>query len=195
MTVGSLDRRTGLVLALGVLAVLLLRFGVFSEGETPSAAPGSIPIAEKRLARLRQAAATIQGKEVILKQVRAELAEREKGILVADTAAQAQAQILEVIRRVAKNEGVDVRGAEELNRVRALTADYGEVAVAVNFNCRIEQLVNFLAALANEPQLLATSDLRVSSTNPKDKTVAVRVSVSGVVPRQLVPEKRGAVAF
>jgi len=37
-----------------------------------------------------------------------------------------------------------------------------------------------------------TSDLRVLSSNAKEKTVAVRLAVSGVVPRRLVPEKSQA---
>jgi hypothetical protein len=196
VTVGKLDRRTTLLLVLGVSAVLLLRFGVYSDSAqgTAVAASDSIPVAEKRLAKLRQVASTVPGKETVLKQVTAELDEREKGILKADTAAQAEAQLLEVIRRTGAANGIDARGAEEM-RVRPLAQDYGEVLVAVTFNCGIEQLVNFLAALANEPQILATNEIHVSTGDPKQKSIQVRLSVSGVVPKKLVPEKKSGVAF
>jgi len=59
----------------------------------------------------------------------------------------------------------------------------------VQIECRIDQLVNLLASLETQPELVATSDLRVLSSNAKEKTVAVRVTISGVVPRRLVPEK------
>ncbi len=195
MTTGRLDRRTALMLLLGVAFILVLRFVVFAD--RPPAVVGatdSIPLAEKRLSKVRSAVATVPGKEVVLKQVSGELAEREKGMIRTDTAAQAQARLLEIIRGIGKDEGIDVRGAEEM-KVRALAEDYGEVGVAVSFNCRIEQFVNFMADLANRPELLATSDIRMNMINPKDKTMAVRLGLSGVVPRKLVPEKKGSVSF
>jgi hypothetical protein len=154
------------------------------------AAFDSVPLAEKRLAKLRETVATVPGKEKIANQAAAQLATREKGMILADTAAQAQAQLLEIIRRVGKDDGIDVRGAEEM-KVRPLADDYGEVVVAVSFTCRIDQFVNFMADLANRPELLATSDIRVATSNPKEKTVSVRLGLSGVVPRKLVPAKKG----
>jgi hypothetical protein len=49
--------------------------------------------------------------------------------------------------------------------------------------------------LANRPELIATSDIRVALANPKEKTVVVRLGLSGVVPRKLVPEKKGPAAL
>ena len=198
MTTGTLDRRTVLLLALGVAVVLVLRFMVF--GDKPAAvvaASDSIPMAEKRLAKLRADVATVPGKEKVARVVLTDLAAREKGMVRADTAAQAQAQLLEIVRRTGKDEGIDVRGAEEM-RVRPLANDYGEVLVAVSFNCRIDQFVNFMADLANLPELVATSDIRVTTANvanPKEKIVTVRLALSGVVPRKLVPEKKGVDSF
>ncbi len=195
MNVGKLDRKTGLSLVAGVLVVLVLRFGFLDDKPAGVvAANDSAPLAERRLSKLRQVAASVPGKEELLKLAKADLASREKGILQADTAAQAQAQLLEILRRVGKTAGLDVRGVEDL-RVSALTADYGEVSVGVSFNCAIEQLVNFLSGLANEPALLATRGIRVSSTSPKDKTIGVRLDLSAVVPRKLVPAKKGTELF
>jgi Type II secretion system (T2SS), protein M subtype b len=195
MTAGRLDRRGLLLLAVGVALVLVLRFVVLAD-RAPAviAASDSVPLAEKRLARLRAMAATVPTQERIAKQVSGELAVREKGMILADTAAQAQAQLLEIMRRTGKDDGIDIRGAEEM-KVRPLGNDYGEVTVAVAFNCRIEQFVNFMADLANRPELLATNEIRLSSANPKEKTVAVRLDLSGVTPRKLVPEKKGSLTF
>ena len=191
MTTGTLDRRTLLILAAGVSLVLVLRFVVMANKRPEVvAAADSVPLAEQRLAKLRETVATVPGKDKISKQAAAELATREKGMILADTAAQAQAQLLEIIRRVGKDDGIDVRGAEEM-KVRPLADDYGEVVVAVSFTCRIDQFVNFMADLANRPELLATSDIRVAAANPKEKTVSVRLGLSGVVPRKLVPVKKG----
>jgi Tfp pilus assembly protein PilO len=195
MTTGTLDRRTLLVLAAGVALVLVLRFGVMTDKAPEAvAAYDSVPLAEKRLAKLRETAATVPGKEKISKQVGAELAQREKGMIQADTVAQAQAQLLEIVRRVGKDDGIDVRGAEEM-KVRPLADDYGEVVVTVSFSCRIEQFINFMSDLAARPELIATSDIRVAAADPKEKTVLVRLALSGVAPRKLVPRKKGPAAL
>lgn len=191
MTTGNLDRRTVLLLVAGVLVVLVLRFVVMDDKPAQAVAVAdSVPLSEARLAKLRETAAAVPAKETIAKQTAAELALREKGMILADTAAQAQAQLLEIIRRTGKDSGIDVRGAEEM-KIRPLADDYGEVVVAVSFTCRIEQFVNFMTDLANRPELLATNDIRVAAANPKEKTVLVRVGLSGVVPRKLVPVKKG----
>ncbi len=191
MTVGTFDRKTLFWLLLGLAAIGVLRFGVYGDRPAAVTAPAeSVPVAEKRLELLRQKAATVAGKEAVLKQASLELASREKGVLQADTSAQAQAQLMDIIRRLAAANGIDARGAEELREARPLGSDYGEVSVTESFNCQIEQFVNFLAQLANEPALLATREIHISSMNDKKKTIQVRLSVSGVVPKRLVPVKK-----
>lgn len=196
-TLGTIDRRTLVLLLvmLGLLVAIILRSGLSNDSSGVVVAPSdSIPAAEHRLERLRQVAATVPGKEEVLKKALAELDTRHAGMLKADTSAQAQAQLIEVIRRAAMANGIDARGAEEM-RVRPLANDYGEVSVTVTFNCAIEQLVNFLAALANEPQILATNEINISGGNDKKKNVQVRLGLSAVVPKKLVPAKRGLAAF
>jgi len=198
VTMGTLDRRAmgllSLVAVLGVAVVIRSRLSD-DTGTVVVASTDSIPAAEQRLDRLRQLAATLPGKQAVLKQAQVELATREAGILQADTAAQAGAQLLDLIRTTAMANGIDARGAQEVNRVKPLANDYGEVSVTVTFNCAIEQLVNFLAAIANEPQILATNEINISGGSDKNKTVAVQLSLSGVVPKRLVPDKKGTALF
>jgi hypothetical protein len=184
------------VLLGGLLLIVVLRFGVYGDRQAQVVPPSeSVPAAEKRLERLRQVAATVPGKEAVLKQALAELGTREKGILKADTAAQAQAQLLNVIHTIAAANGIDARGAEGFPAPKPLAKDYGEVSVPVTFTCGIDQLVNFLAAIANEPDILATNAIQVTGGNDKKKNVQVRLSLSGVVPKKLVPEKKGVASF
>lgn len=196
LEIGTLDRRKLVILVAGLMLLVIVLVSRNSDNPTPTvvAAADSIPSAERRLERLRQLAATVPGRDAVLQKSRAELQSREAGILKADTAPQAQAQLMDVIRRVAMANGIDARGAEEL-RVQPLANDYGVVLVAVTFTCGIEQLVNFLAALANEPQIIATDEINVSGGSDKKKAVQVRLSLSGVVPKKLVPAKRGVAAF
>jgi hypothetical protein len=147
-------------------------------------------LAEKRLAKLRETAATVPAKEKVRKQVSDDLAVREKGLIAAPTAAQAQAQLIQIVRRLGslENPPVEIR-ATEIGPVRPIGDAYGEALVSVQIECRIDQLVNILAAIPAQPELVATNDLRVISTNAKDKAVGVRLTLSGIVPRRLVPEK------
>jgi hypothetical protein len=188
----SRDRRALAWLAPAALLGLLVYFWPAKDSTAAVVAPVGDPVtlAETRLARLRESAATVPAKENVFKKVSADLAAREKGIIQADTAAQAQAVLIQLIRRLgaAETPPIDIRSTE-LNPIRPFGESYGEASVAVQIECRVDQLVNLLASLETQPELVATDDLRVLSSNAKEKTVAVRMTISGVVPRRLVPEK------
>jgi hypothetical protein len=199
MTLTKRDRRALMLLGVAaLLAVVYLLWPDGSDGAVAAVAPSgrnSVGAAEKQLAQLREIAATVPAKEDVKKGVAAELAAREKGLITADTAAQAQAQLIQIVRQLARAESpaVEIRSTE-LGSLRPLGDGYGQVDVAVQIECRIDQLINLLAALAVRPELISTSDLRITSSNSKDKTVGVRLGVIGVVPRRLVPEKKGGSA-
>jgi len=190
---GKLDRRlVYLLVSMAVSVVLRYTFLDSSSSKVVVVAPAdSIPLAEQRLDRLRRLAATVPAKEAMLKQAKADLAVREKGIIVADTGAQAQAHLLDIIHRVAASANLDARGADQLSEVRPLGADYGIVSVTESFTCGIEQLVNFLAAIHAEPEIVSTGDIHINGGNDKQKNIHVRLSLSGVVPKSLAPKKKG----
>ena len=190
------DRDRRALIILGVIATLILAWYFTSEDDgttVVTASTETIPAAEKRLARLKQLAATVPGKQLVLEQVSAELATREKGLIPAATAAQAQAQLLQIVTRIARSQPnpIALRNTE-MGQVKAFDDSYGEVAVAVNFESGIEQLVNFLADLTTQKELIGTSDLRIGTANPKQKTMPIRITISGLVRRDLIPDKKGA---
>jgi hypothetical protein len=194
MTIGNLDRRSRAILITGVALLIpaaAWRYGLFASSDTGTVpAAEAIPIAEKRLELLRVKAASVPDKEARLRQAQAELATREKGILKADTKAQAQAQLIELTQAIARANGIEVHGVERMSE-SVLSADYGEVSVEVVFVCGIEQLVNLMAALADQPQILAINELRINGGNDKNKNIQVRLSVGAPVSRKLLPEKKG----
>ena len=49
--------------------------------------------------------------------------------------------------------------------------------------------------MAKQQAAVATSEVRINSKDDKQKTIAARVTVSGLVPKRLVPEKKGVAAF
>ncbi len=182
------------MLAFGALSLVLGAIIRFWPDNSAAAVPAStvdnIPLAERRLANLRETVATIPGKQDALKKVESDLGAREKGLLQAETAAQAQAQLIQIFRDIGRGETppVEIRSTEGF-ALRPLGDAYGEASVTVGIDCRIDQLVNILAAIAARPEMIGTSDIRVASNNLKDKTIGVHLTISGVVPRKLVPEK------
>jgi type II secretory pathway component PulM len=197
MTLQPRERKMLMLLPVGVVVFLALYF--WGSDDTPKVVAPSLSTAataEKRLAHLREVAATVPAKEEIFKKVSAELADREKSLIRADTAAQAQAQIVQILRRLAAQEAppIDIR-ATELGGITALGDSYGAANVSVQMECRMDQLVNYLASVGSTNELISTSEIRINSTSPKEKTVNVRLTVAGVVPRKLVPERKGGVSF
>lgn len=196
MTLGQRDKRALIVLGVGAFAIAA--WSIFSEDpsttvrNTPAAATETIPGAENRLTRVKATAATLPGREEILAKVKGELTLRERGLIQADTAAQAQAQLLQIARRIARgSSGIELRNTE-IGPAKPFGDHYGEVAVSVNFEAGIDQLINFLADLTTQKEMIGTTDLRVGTANPKQKTVPVRLTISGLVRRELIPERKSA---
>jgi hypothetical protein len=189
MTISARDRKL-----LGIWVVLLaagywfLRPGAAASVIPASATPESVDMAEQRLAHLRDIAATAPGKQEILKKVSDELALREQGLIRADTLPQAQAQMLAVLRELASLETIEIRSME-MAAVEPFGDVYGLAPVRVQFESSMAQLVNLMAGLAARPQLMATRDFQIQASNPKQKTVRVALTVVGVVPKELVPDK------
>jgi hypothetical protein len=191
------DRRALAFLAAGLLVTALVYFWPAPASDVVRPAESSVPTAERRLDRLREIAATVPGKQKLVDGVTAQLKEREKGLIEADTGAQAQAQLTQVIRRLMRAQSPPMdTGQVELGAIQAFGKDYGEAIVTFNTNCRIEQLVNLLADLSKQPEAIATRELRVLAADPRQKLISVRLAVSGVLPRRLVPaidQQRGGI--
>jgi hypothetical protein len=195
MNISPRERRALILLAAALAFFAVLKYVVFSDSAAPVAEATSMSSAQlrQRVALLRQTAATLPVREALIKQTDADLADRERGIIKADTFAQAQAELLQTARRVGNSNQLDVRSGE-MGAPKAF-GDYGIVYATVTFDCHVEQLLNFLADLTRETELIVPSEERITSSNPKDKTMSVRIVLAGMVPKKLVPEKKGLGAF
>ena len=188
------DRDKRALMLLAVAAAVLIGWWATSSDDKSTAvvaAVDNIPAAEKRLERLRLLAASVPGKQQVLDQVSTELKEREKGLIHADTAAQAQAQLLQILRTLAKKQTppIDLRNTE-IGTVKPFGDKYGEVTVALNFESRIDQLINLLSDVTAQKEIIGINDMRIGGAHPKEKTMPVRLTISGLVRRELVPDKK-----
>jgi hypothetical protein len=197
MTVTSRDKKALLALAVAGLIYAVLQYTGVADPSVSAAAGSkgadSVELAQQRAARLRQIAALVPAREAVAKQVSSDLADREKGMIRADTAAQAQAAVGEIAVRVGKANQIDVRGGDF--PAPKTFSEYGMVYTTVTFECHIEQLVNFLADLSHQPELVVPSEERITAVQPKQKMVSVRMVLAGVTPKKLIPEKKGFGAF
>ena len=149
-----------------------------------------IPTAEQRVARLRQVAASIPARQKVVDEVKKELAGREQGLMRAPTPAQEQANLTQTVRRLARAQGIDIQQSE-ITAIQRLGKAYGEAPVTVSFTCRIEQLLNLIADISAQKELVATRDLQVRQADEKRKTVFVRMTVSAATPPEMVPGNEG----
>ena len=197
MNLQDRDRRA--LRMLGIAAAIAIPFYFLTRTPDTAVAPvtgatvAETPeMAEKRLTRTRERAALLPNREATFKKAAAELALRENGMIQADTAAQAQAQLFQIMRRVGRSQRppVEVRSTE-IGQVKNFADDYGEVIVSVSFECMVEQLVNLLADIASQPEVLATAEIRIGAAAGDQKILPVRLTVSGIVPRKLIPQKKG----
>jgi len=192
MTLSERDRRAMLLLGVAVAGLLIYAVSTRSRGNgAASTSEGSVQMAEQRLQRLRELAATVPAREQISKQIEQDFAIREKMLIAASSAELAQEKLLEIVRRLAKSpaSAVDIR-SQELGRPKAY-ADFGEVSVTLSMSCRIDQLVNFLSDLTTQPESLGTEELHISGINADTKMMQVRLVIGALVPAKLLPNKKG----
>ena len=196
MTMSDRDKRA--LIALAVLGLLLMvRVLWVRSSSSDNVAPAdSIPLAEKRLGRLMRLAAAVPAREAALRDAQADLTRRERGLLQAETAAQAQSQLVQIVRKIARSQTppVEIRG-QEMGPIRPYGDAYGEAVVSLAVECGIDQLVNIMAQLTAIPDLVSTDELRFTAAQAKEKTVPARITVSALVPKKLVPAKKESSPF
>ena len=186
-TLAARDRRALQLLGGAMVVMAIVYFWPTGTVEVVEPSTSSAPLAERRLERLRELAATLPGKQKLLDGVVAQLKTREKGLIEAETPAQAQAQLSQVIRKLMRAQSPPMEtGQVELGSVQPLGQDYGEAILTISTNCRIEQLVNLLADVSRQPEAMSTRELRILAADPRQKTIGVRLTISAVLPRRLV---------
>lgn len=193
----SSERERKLVLSL-IPALIVTAIVYFYTESSPSAAPtmdsaAAIEVAKVRLDRARGVAATLPALQDSRKSLDAGLAVWNKRLITADTPAQAQAQLNQTFRRIARLQGpaVEIRNMD-LGSVHAANA-FTEILVSVSFDCQVEGLVNLLTDLSAQPEFLTWRDLRVVSPDSKQKRINVSMVLVAIGPAKLAPRPAQAV--
>jgi hypothetical protein len=191
MTVTERDKRALILLAAAGTAMLMLWLILNAWNGGGSAPAESVSLQEKELSHLRVLAAALPARQRQYKQAGADLAIREKMLIDASDEKLAQERLLAIVNKLATSQAppLDFRSTE-LGQPKPY-GDYGEVTVTLNMACRIEQLVNFLSDLTAQPEAIASEDMRVFGINEEKKEMQVRLTVGGLIPKRLLPKKKG----
>ncbi|HEX4232289.1 MAG TPA: type II secretion system protein GspM [Bryobacteraceae bacterium] len=194
MTVTARDKRALILLAVAGSALLTLWL-ILSAWNSASGPAESVSLQEKQLSHLRLLAAALPGRQRQYKQAGADLAIREKMLIEASDEKLAQEHLLAVVNKLASSQAppLELRSTE-LGQPKPY-GDYGEVTVTLNMACRIEQLVNFLSDLTAQPEAIASEDMHVFGINEEKKEMQVRLTVGGLIPKRLLPKKKGTEAL
>ncbi len=190
------ERERKLVLSLIPTLLVCAAFYYWPEGGDGEVAPvmdtsAAIETARVRLDKLRATAAQTPALQEAAKKLDTNLAGWEKRLITADTPAQAQAQLNQIFRRVARLQGpaVEVRNVDIGAVLPA--QHYAEVRLGVTFDCQVEGLVNLLTELSGQPEFLSWRDLRVVSQDSKQKRINVSFTLVGLTSLKLAPRVVG----
>jgi hypothetical protein len=192
----KLSRRDRIALGVGVGAAalfLLLNFGVFPLFERLDTRPEAVQQKEVELRREKRLLAESELEKARLSAARERLKGLEAGLLESPSPSLANAEWQRLVGQLADSKGLEL-GSSEFLRVQELGAGYSLVVGRVQLRCRVDQLVDFLVALADFPRLLSITGLTVfaSQGDPQGR-LNVQLTI-GAATRTVKPEKDKAAA-
>jgi hypothetical protein len=176
----KLGRRDRIALGIGVGATalfLLLNFGVLPLLEGLGASPEAVQQKESELRREKQLLAAEALEKTRLSAARERLTGLEASLLESSTPSLANAEWQRLVRQLAESKDIEL-GSSELLRTQDLGAGYSLVTGRALFRCRLDQLVDLLAAIAASPKLLSVSGLSVfASQSDSQGRMSVQLTI------------------
>jgi hypothetical protein len=192
----KLSRRDRIALGAGVGAAalfLLMNYGVLPLFERLSTGPEAIQEKEVELRRDRRLLAEAELEKARLSAARERLKGLEAGLLESSSPVLANAEWQRLVAQLAGSKGIEL-GSSELLRIQELGAGYSLVTGRVQFRCRLDQLVDFLATLASFPRLLSVTGLTVAALqgDPQGR-LSLQMTI-GAAARTMQQAKEGTAA-
>jgi hypothetical protein len=192
----KLSRRDRIALSVGLGATalfLLLNFGVFPLLEGLGSSTELVQQKEVELRQDQRLVAEAKLETTHLTAAEERLKRLEAGLLEGPSPYLATAEWQRLVGQLADSKGIQL-GSSEFLRIQELGAGYSLVTGRVEFNCRLDQLVDFLVSLASSPKLLSATRLMVVSSqgNPQGKSF-VQLTI-GAATRTMKPAKEEAAA-
>jgi hypothetical protein len=192
----KLSRRDQIALGIGaggVFLFLLLNFGVLPLFEQLGAGTESVQQKEIEVRRDKRLLAEEGIEKSSFAAAREHLKSLEAGLLEGTTPSLAGAEWQHLVGQLADSKGIEL-GSSELLRTQDLGRGYSLVTGRVQFRCRLDQLVDFMVALADFPKLLSVTGLSVVAAqgDPQGRLI-VRLTI-GAAARAMAQAKEGSAA-
>ena len=179
----KLRKRDQLALTAAALAVVLyaiFQLALFPIWDDAQEMRANLSIQEKKLEKYREVARTAALRNVEVNSVEARIREADGGILSSRTAALASAELQQLVNQLTSEESIEVR-SNDFPPVKPLAAQYTQVPIGLQFQCRLDQLVNLVTDLAANPKYLTVRNLVIQAMNNKEKTLTVNMQIGGIM--------------
>lgn len=180
MRISHKDKVALTVAGFAVALFAIFQFAVFPVWDLLQESRSNLPIQEQRLQKYREVARTAGLRAAEVSSEAAKLRQAEGGLLNSNTAAFASGELQGLVKQLASNASIDVRSNEFLP-LKKLSDDYTEVPIGLQFQCRLDQLVNLLKDISGSPQYLVVPKLMIQSGVSKEKLITVNMQIAGVM--------------
>jgi len=182
-----LNRRDRVAVTTGAVALvlfLLLQFGLLPWLERLPAQRTELEDKELTLQRYQRLVGRTGTEQARLATAQERLKTLEASLLDSRSASLANAEWRQLVRELAESRGIEL-GRSEFLRLQNLSPDYALVAGRVQFRCRVDQLVDFLVALATSPKLLSVRGLRIAAVQrDPEKRIIVEMTIAAAMAAQ-----------
>ena len=171
-----------------VIVFLVMQFAVLPVWDGMQENREALPILEKRLEKSRKVALMAGMQSAAASSLEAKLREAEGGLLTSATAGLASAELQEWAKQIGSAESIDIRSNQFLP-AKPLSAEYTQVPLGLDFQCRLDQLAGFIARIAEGPKYVAVQKLVIQSGNSKERVLSIYLQIAGVMRAEAKKER------
>jgi hypothetical protein len=174
--------RIALILAAAATALfLLVNFIVFPLLDRFTHDSDSVGQEEVTLRRYQRLLSEAELKKAQLAAAQQGLRGLEAGLLESSSTSLANAEWQHLVGELADRKGVEL-GSSEFLRVQNLSPEYSLLTGRLQLRCRLDQLVDFLVAMASSPKLFSIERMTISGPQgDAQKRVSVQLVVGAAV--------------
>jgi hypothetical protein len=184
------DKKALLVLGFVIALYTTLQFAGLPLWDALQERGDNLPVVERKLEKYRAVARTAELSRAEAASVETKLQEAEKGLLASKTPALASAELQQIANQLTAAESIDIRSNQFLP-VKPVGNEYIHIPVVLQFQCRLDQLVNLLTDVSAHQKRLAVSNLYIQALGGKDKQLTVAMELSGFM-RAEAPKTSGS---
>jgi Tfp pilus assembly protein PilO len=187
-SLGTRDKRALRIMAMVAAGFVILQFGVLPMWDGAQEVRTQLPQKEQTVAKYRRLVAQSGERTAELARLDEELKKAETELLQSSTDALAAAELERLVQGLAGAQQIELNSAD-FQKVDKAQGAYYAIPVAVQFQSRVDQLVNFLAAIQSAERLLSVQKLSVQPAGGKQKRVMVTMTLSGWMRSSAVAEQ------